>query len=179
MTRVWPISWLAISRPQAYFARFTTPERSEGLVSRGQWSKQTNEPIRARITSVRVDGRALNAGKNRGNVTILPLIGGGCFARLGHSIENYYTGRRYIRHWLPTPHLDTITFNPGVELETGKCIVELRFIILALLACVHHSLMQLKIHRFPILHNWLPERAGVNPVFWLAATWPGKASLAF
>lgn len=51
-------------------------------------------------------------GKNRGNVTILPLIGGGCFARLGHSIENYYTGRRYIRHWLPTPHLDTITFNP-------------------------------------------------------------------
>ena len=112
VTRVWPISWLAISRAQAYFARFTTPERSEGLVSRGQWSKQTNEPIRARITSVRVDGRALNAGKNRGNVTILPLIGGGCFARLGHSIENYYTGRRYIRHWLPTPHLDTITFNP-------------------------------------------------------------------
>ena len=54
----------------------------------------------------------------------------------------------------------------GVELETGKCIVELRFIILALLACVHYSLMQLKIHRFPVLHNWLSERAGgVNPVF--------------
>ena len=96
-------------------------------------------------------------------------------SQLAHSIENCYTERRYIRHLLPT----TSTFKPlchrliplgeggGVELETGICIVELRFIILALLACVH-SLMQLKIHRFPILHNWLPERAGVNPVFWLA-----------